>query len=437
MPIVLSLTGHLDVGDRRLTRTEVRDWLARAAVWFEGVGDAVLDARLVRNAEDKPVLLVDLHPAAPPVEVRVRGSGKVTAVAATAPAGPGYHQHLVDLLRQLATDFEFDWFAGESHDPTGFLRTGDRAALERHFLRCLAAECATSPRAVGLHANYGFLFPVEPGAALTPLGPRPPGWTAAVAADPNRGLGFFPWWLPELDADFYRNRALTRLWCEFPWRAPLTEREGETADQIANDLATAFKLDPAAELPWGEWLELLSAIQADAAGERFCVTPADTVLSVELWKRAGPVAPLADSPRIGYLRHPVRVALDGGWSVEVPGSFAREWDDDRNWTGWDRTRTVWFRRVGFTKPDGSAPTADEALELGRPSLPEGEAVPALEAGGARGAAVFGPADDDGRRVWRLSGVAGAGGQLAVCNVYAEAETDLDWAVRTWLSLRHG
>ena len=69
----------------------------------------------------------------------------------------------------------------------------------------------------------------------------------ATAADPSQARDFFPWWNPELDAEFYRNRALVRLWCDFPWRAPLTETEGELADQISNDLASAFKLDPAAE----------------------------------------------------------------------------------------------------------------------------------------------------------------------------------------------
>src|SRR5205085_163739 len=107
---VITVVGHLEIGDRRLSRAEARDWLARVAVWFEGVGDAVLDARLMRDAEDRPVLLVDLHPASPPVEIRLYGSGKVRVTAATTPAGPGYHQHLLDLLRQLGTDFVFDWF---------------------------------------------------------------------------------------------------------------------------------------------------------------------------------------------------------------------------------------------------------------------------------------------------------------------------------------
>jgi hypothetical protein len=45
-------------------------------------------------------------------------------------------------------------------------------------------------------------------------------------------------------------------------------------------------------------------------------------------------------------------------------------------------------------------------------------------------------EEDGRALWRLSGVTGAAGQLVVCNAYCENESDRDWAVRTWQSLRH-
>lgn len=432
MPIVLTLTGQLDTGEK-LSRPAAREWLARAAVWFEGVGDAVLDTRLMRDAEERPVLLVDLHPTSPPVELRLGGSGKLRVSAATSPAGPGYHQHLCGLFHQLAGDFKFGWIRDDCFDPTGFFTTRDRPRVEQHFLRWLATACAKHPHSVGLPANHGFTFP---GEVLTPLGPRSQEWGTSVVTEPHRGGGFFPWWSPDLDAAFYRHRATARLWCEFPWRAPLTEGEGEVADQIANDLATAFKLDPGGELPWAEWLELLTAIQADAEDEQFCVTPTDTVLSVELWKRSGAIPEKLNGERIGYRRYPVCEALDGGWSIEVPGDFAREWDADRNWTAWDRTRTVWFRRVGFTKPNGEIPTAEEALEIGRRSLPTGEAIPELDANGIRGTAVFGPVEEDGRIVWRLSGVAGAGDQLAVCNVYAESATDHDWAIRIWQSLRH-
>jgi hypothetical protein len=130
------------------------------------------------------------------------------------------------------------------------------------------------------------------------------------------------------------------------------------------------------------------------------------------------------------------VALEGGWSVEVPGEFARERGDDRTFTAWDQTRTVWFQALRFTKRDGSQPTSAETAEFGRKSLPEGEALPPVVRDGLRGEAVVGPVEEEGRTLLRLTGVTGAPGQLAVCNVYCQNAADRDWAVRTWQSLRH-
>lgn len=446
MAIVLSLTGRHDAAER-LSRVEARDWLARAAVWFEGLGDAVLDARVVLDPQQKPVLLVLLHPASPAVEVRLGASARLRVSAATSPAGPGYHAHLCDLFRQMAEEFGFAWVSDDCSDPTGYLQSRDLEACRRHFLHWLAAECAGGESSIGIPPGHGFTYPAD---VLTPLGPRPRRWLTEVAAEPSKGRDFFPWWNPDLGAAFYRGRALVRLWCDFFWRPPLTEGEGELADQIANDLASAFKLDPAGELPWPEWLEVLAAIEGD---EGFCVTPKDQVLSVELWKRAGPLpeapgggpgegpraaggADKSAKARIGYRRYPVRVALEGGWSIEVPGEFARERGDDHTWTAWDHTRTVWFQALRFTKRDGSPPTAAETAEFGRKSLPEGEALPPIVRDDLRGEAVFGPVEEDGRTIWRLTGVAGAAGQLAVCNVYSENESDRDWTARTWRSLRH-
>jgi len=50
--------------------------------------------------------------------------------------------------------------------------------------------------------------------------------------------------------------------------------------------------------------------------------------------------------------------------------------------------------------------------------------------------VFGEAEEEGRQVWRLSGVTAADGQLVVCHVYTDTDSERDWAVRTWHSLRH-
>jgi hypothetical protein len=240
MSIVLSLAGQLPVAER-LSRADARDWLGRAAMWFEGVGDAVLDARVVRDGDERPVLLVLLHPAAPAAEVRLGGGGRLRVSATTTAAGPGYHIHLCGLFRQMAAEFDFGWIADDCTDPTGYFSSNDRAACERAFLRWLADACADGPTSIGLPANHGYRYPAE---VLTPLGPRSRAWCGRVAADPAKGRDFFAWWGPDLDPAFYRGRALVRLWCDFPWRPPLSEEEGELADGIANDLASAFKLDP-------------------------------------------------------------------------------------------------------------------------------------------------------------------------------------------------
>jgi hypothetical protein len=436
MPIALSLLGHAALSPDRLTRSEARDWLANAAVWFEGLGDSVIDARVVRDSAEKPVLLVAFHPSASPIELRLGGNGRVRVHAVTVPAGPGYHIHLSERLRQFAAAFNVAWDESACQDTTGYFATTDREACERAFLSWLSTVCGAArdhhgcgPICIGIPPLLGF---TGPGAVLTPLGPRPREWLAGTANDPAAARDFFPWWKPDPNAEFYRNRALTRLCCEFPWRPPLTEDEGELTDQIANDLATAYKLDPAGELPWREWLEVLAAIDNDEDGHT--VSPTDPCLTEAVTQRAWEAD--RSTPPIGYRRCPVRVPLSSGWSIAIPGDFARQWDDDKGWNAWNESRTVWFHPVGFTKADGSRPSPAEAAALARRSLPEGTPVPGIDRDGLRGEAVFSEAEEEGRRVWRLSGVTAAEGQVVVCHVYTDSPDDRDWAIQTWHSLRH-
>lgn len=435
MPITLSLTGRVDLDGRRFSRADARDWLGRAAVWFEEVGDTVLEARVVRDGEEKPVLLVACHPAVPPAEFRLGAGGRLRVTARTSPAGPGYHAHLCGLLGQFASELGVAWVADDATDPTDYFTATDRPACERAFDAWLGAVCRKAlalPSPVSVGMPDGDEYPGH-GPVLTPLGTRPRAWLERAAADPAAARESFPWWGRATDAAFYRNRAVCRLWLDFPWRPPLTEAEGEMTDQIANDLATAYKLDPAGDLPWREWLEVLAAIENDEEGHT--VTPADEELRERVAQRAFEAG--SDGSSIGYRRTPVRAAIGSGWSIVVPGDFAREWGEDRTWTGWNTSRSVWFHAVGYTKPDGSRPTPAEAVAVGRRSLPEGDPVPGIDRPGFRGEAVFGETtDEDERQVWRLSGVTAAGGQLVVCHVYTENPADRDWAIETWHSLRH-
>ncbi len=433
MAVGLSLVGHLRP-EHRVTLTEARDWLARAAVWFEAVGDAVLDTRLVRDAEDKPLLQVLLHPVADPVEIRIGGSGKVKVTTRTSPAGPGYHAHVCALFKQIAADFEFDWDEPDAnHDPARYFVSEDRGRLERHFLHWLATTCTTAlrdgPTASGI---YTIGMPRQPkfrhaGPVLTPLGPKPVEWLREVSADPDRGIEFFAWWEPDLNATFFARRALTDLWLDFPWRAPLTDIEGELVDQIASDLANAHSLDPKAELPWTEWAAVVAAIENDTL--KFTVEPVSDELKAEIAQKAKGQS----AAEIGYRRAPISVPLTGGWHVEIPGSFAISRNEDgTTWTAWNDSRTVWFRDLAM----GTDLSARDAVAAGRNNLPSGKALPRLQNGSVVGDAVFGPYAEDGRAGWRVCGVVAAEGHLATCNVYISNESDREWAIHTWESLGH-
>lgn len=350
----LSVTGRLDLGGTKLSRTEVRDWLARAAVWYETVSDTVLDAQLGCDTGDRTALYVNVHPAVDDVEVRLTADGVVRFSAVTFPAGPGYHAHLAGMATAFADDFDLAWMHVD--DPTGFFIRPDLANLERKFLDHLGRKCrglsesvaewASEPIPLGLPDDHGF---THPGPVLTPTGPRTLAWLAAVAADPKAGRDIFPWWHPDLDAAFYRNRAATLMWCEYPWRPPLTDDEAELTDEIAGDLATAFGMDPSGAMPWREWAEVIAAIDTD--DHRLTVEPIDPTVKAVVRKRAA-AAPVS-APRVGYRRQPIRMPVGGGWSVEVPGTFAEGWcEDGMTWTGWDSDRRVTVRVGGPEPADG-------------------------------------------------------------------------------------
>jgi hypothetical protein len=142
-------------------------------------------------------------------------------------------------------------------------------------------------------------------------------------------------------------------------------------------------------------------------------------------------------PPLGYRRYPVWVRLDGGWRVQIPGDFLWEWDEERNWTAWNRHRAIWFRRLGFHSGNGKVRSPQELLNFGRQTLlGEGEEIQGEAACGPDRLAVFGQVKEDERTLWRLMGVAVADEQLVLCNIYMQDSSDLSWAMDIWRSLQH-
>ncbi len=265
------------------------------------------------------------------------------------------------------------------------------------------------------------------GPLVTPMGPRAVDWLEAVAADPSRGIDLFPWWEPGLGAPFYLGRAKARMWRDVRWRDPLAEDEGRLLMDVHLDLARAYRLDPTLDYPWREWAELIGPIESHFG---YLEMSGDN-LETEIQQRARAIG--ASVPRIGYRRRPVRVELTDGWSIEIPGEMAEEWDDEELWIARDEARAIFFKSYSVTRDDGDAPPAAEILD--GLTLPDGRAVDHRE-GPVTGRAVLTSPDGEEDPGWQLIGHHVVDGGLAACNIIFGDADDCDWAIATWRSLGH-
>jgi hypothetical protein len=435
MGVGLQLTGRYGAGEGWGPAPE--DWLADVADWLRAnSGEPFRSVQQEESGDGDPTLLLSLHPVAPDVQIAVPESGGVVVSAKTSSVGPGYHIYLCDLLRRLGTDFDITWDALDEEDggdETGYFHNGDAEAVAEEMLNWLQSMAALvhenlrggEYRWLMVSMGMGHRFE-QFGPVVTPLGPRDDAWFAAVVRDPRRGIEHFPWWQEGINAPFYLGRALCQMWQEVRWRKPLNEDETNLLREVHDDLARARELDPTLACPWREWHELIGYLRAEDSDFQ---TTVGNALVEQIAARAGETPA---GPSIGYRRRPVRVELAGGWSIEIPGDMAEEWDEG-TWSAWDGRRTVWCTAFNFQRRAGDRPTAEETLE--GMTLEAGER---LEHRGEKiiGRASLGPHEEDSRSMWRLSARSAVAGSAVLCNVFFNDVADRDWAIQTWRSLQH-
>lgn len=340
------------------------------------------------------------HPAAEPIEVTDDG----IVSAATTPVGPGYHVALCEALDAAARDLAIRWDPPEDDgggDETGYFHDRDLPEVERHMLQWLRTVATwvleqDQPDRIQLAMPLGHSYLLD--GIHTPTGPRDLAWFRAVVEDPRRGVDFFPWWTRGKHAASLLGRARCQMWTEIRWRDPNTEDEEDAQYDVVTCLEDAWALDPSLDYPAREWCELDDA-------------PREIVARAQA----------AAGPRIGYRRHPVRVSLAGGWSVEIPGEFSEEWEDG-TWSGWHDGRTVWFD--GYER-DG---VADELVE----SAPaEGEVLRRRDGDVVKKAYLS--RGDDGFVLATRNAV---DGKLCISTIAFSSEDQRPWAIEAWASIRH-
>jgi hypothetical protein len=415
------------------------DWLDEVATWLAGhEAEPLLRCRLGRCEHGEAALFVEAHPGAEELELCVAEAGRLVASARTSTAGPGYHIFLCDLLHRLGDQFALEWDEPNEEegtgDETGYFFGAAPTAVRQEMLRWLGAlahvvtdqDLAERSQVRMVSMPLGYSYP-EADGILTPMGPRSLDWFRAAADEPARGIDFFSWWSAEVGAAFFLGRALCRMWQDVRWRCPACDDEGALLIEVHHDLERAYRLDPAAGIPWREWGEIIEYI-----GEYFGYvefqegTDLETLIEDRARRTVG-------GTRIGYRRGSVQVSLTGGWSVVVPGELAEEWEEGgETWTAWCGTRRVRFTSWSIREDDEPQPARAILRDI---DLPEGERFEYRD-GPIYGRAVFRQQDEPQQAGWVLHGFAAVDGSFAQCDFCVPSRDDLPWALEAWKSLRH-
>ena len=396
--------------------------LATAAGWFANAcADALESTGIDEGGAGHPRLLLRLHPAAEPAALVAAGGGRLVFAAQTAAAGPGYHRYVCDAVRRFGDEFGVEWAPSDGAegfgDPSGYFDGGDPGEVDRVMLDWLGAAAARAreradagERGLSLSLSQSVDFSGD-FAIATPLGPRDRVWLDVTAADPTQGADVFPWWEDGLTAEVRIRRALCRLWTDVRWRAPLRDEERAVLRAVTDDLGHAFREAPQRDFPWREWRELLAWMGASGT------------LAEEVVRRANGTD--AAAPLVGYRRGDVRVRLEGGWSIRVPGALAEAVERDGTWHAFDHRRRVRFRVLG-SGDDDAVPDAETLLGSGTTAA----GALAHEVGAVRSRASI-ARDERGEE---LTALCAAPGSVAICTVSFDGDDDRHWALETWRSV---
>lgn len=291
--------------------------------------------------DTSPTLFCGLHPAAEDVEISFLDANHITASANTV-IGAGYHMFLCKLLKSLESPFDLQWVDTRNEedsdylDETGYFFVGNAALVEEAMFDWLRGVCnifldqaGEGHHSMMMSMPTGETFSVD--GIVTALGPRSLDWARRASENPGSERQFFAWWNLDLGAEYFRNRALARMWREVRWRPPATDSERNVLKYCVDSLETAYKLDASLDYPWTEWAEMLGYLETEDAHTRAV--------------RDRATAP----PTIGYRRGSVEVDLPGHWRVTLPGAFSELQYEEGDTSSFDPPREFWFTAYAFTE----------------------------------------------------------------------------------------
>jgi hypothetical protein len=389
--------------------------LADVAAWLAGeYPDQVRGARQHARGDGEAELVVSLHPAAPDVLLTADDAGRVTVVAETAAAGPGYHRFVGRVIERVGAESAIDWTA----DGVEEFAFAERPIVERAYLGWLGPTLAQARNAgrrgssaIHLGLAEGTRFTSD-AALLTALGPRDDAWIETAIADPRVAIEITPWWFDATDPRYLLNRALVLMWTQVRWRAPAVEGEAELMDDVHRLLTKAFPIEPDLPYPWRAWAEIVAFAGIDDAMGRQVIARAAKV-------------PKEGAP-IGYRRDPVRISHEG-WTLVIPGDFAERRQPDE-WWGGGAGRRITLAAVPTGPMSAQAFVSQFSADLGDEALTnrDGELV---------GRARISSDPSSGLEIGVLDGYSAVTGSGAAIRIEFDDPTDWQWSLDMWRSLR--
>ncbi len=260
----------------------------------------------------RPCLVLNFFPGNEGVHFTIDGHF-VVAEADTSYSGPGYHQHVIDLLDKACAECETKWHEHGQGDTSGYWQSRDRGQLERVFTAWLEAQAQSviddpDKNAAALSGDSSVHYEVATGKFVTPCGPRDLDWVRGAAVAGWKHTDFWPWWPAGNGPDKRLGEATQLLWHRVPWRVSTTDPELTLYRDIHSMLMDA-KLSGQPGVPWHAWHDLATWLPGISPG-----------LSSEIASNAK-----ADpSPTVGFLRGPATYQLGLGWSITLPGVWVRD-----------------------------------------------------------------------------------------------------------------
>lgn len=377
-------------------------------------------SRIIDFDQQGEVLQCLIHPLSDPLEFAWPGDGRLIAMTKTTTLGPGYHAFIVDVLKALGAKLNIRWDWSEDESP--YSRTGDFEHLQQEMVDHLAglAQMLLKPgafsgcMAVNLPMGITSSHNVD---AITPLGPRDRDWWE-MAANPahTRRISpeFYGWWNKDHDAAARLNLGLGLMWSIIRWHPPESEAEAQLITLALDAADSAITEDPSLNVPASEMNELSELLEAD---------PEESM----------PPPPSPDG--IGYYRHPQHVLGPGGWSIEVPGYFYVQPQEDGNGSVLHYSdRTIHLSAYGLDtrhRPSTDAILDDLTAEC-RKKISLHHAV-----GQLAGRAYIERGKDDDWEGFVLQGWMVGPETFAYVTVTFTQESGRQWAINTWRSLTGG